>query len=162
MNRDENSLDEDENGTIGKIVVIGGESGSVQLIDLRDRSVLNSTKLDSAVNTVKFIDENSIAVGTENGKLRILSVPDLKILAEKHDSDSSLECVLPLKNGILCGKYDGACVWYPFNGTKFGTEVLILTGADVDPIHALVQDEDFVYTAARDGIIRKYIKRDMF
>ena len=162
MNRDENSLDENESGTVGKIVVIGGESGSVQLINLRGRNVLNSTKLDSTVNTVKFLSENLIAVGTEDGKLRILTVPDLKILAEKHDSDSSLECVLPLKNGILCGKYDGACVWYPFNGTNFGTEILILTGADVDPIHDMAQDEEFVYTAARDGIIRKYKKRDMF
>ena len=117
--------------------------------------------MNSAVNCLKFIDENVLAAGMQDGKLIILNVPELKILGEKYDSDSSLECLLPLKGGILCGKYDGACVWYPFD-RKFGNEILVLTGADVDPIRDMSQDQEYVYTAARDGCIRKYSKRDMF
>ena len=44
---DTNDMNEDEVGTIGKIVVVGGESGAVQLIDLRGRSIMNSIKLSS-------------------------------------------------------------------------------------------------------------------
>ena len=165
VNRDEPEDPELECGTLGKIAVIGGESGSVQLLDLRNRSVIKSVNLNSAVNAVKFLnDENTIAVGTQDGKLTLLRIPDLMILTEKHDSDSSLECLLPLRNGVLCGKYDGACVWYSIdnNGHAFGQDLLILSGADVDPIHDMAQDEDYVYTAARDGCIRKYRKSDMF
>ena len=167
VNRDDPEDPEVECGTVGKIAVIGGESGSVQLVDLRNRSVIKSTNVNSAVNAVKFLnDENTIAVGTEDGKLTVLRIPDLKILAEKHDSDSSLECLLPLRNGILCGKYDGACVWYSLenDGASFASQdpILILSGADVDPIHDMAQDDDFVYTAARDGCIRKYKKSSMF
>ena len=57
-------------------------------------------------------------------------------------------------------------VWYSIenDGASFASQdpILILSGADVDPIHDMAQDDDFVYTAARDGCIRKYKKSNMF
>ena len=33
---------------------------------------------------------------------------------------------------------------------------MVLSGADVDPVTSVVADNDYVYTAARDGAVRKY------
>ena len=44
---------DDENlefGTHGKILLIGTENGTVHLVDVKGRSVINSVRLDSAVN----------------------------------------------------------------------------------------------------------------
>ena len=127
-------------------------------------------KLNSgAVNSVKFLTscDNIIVAGTDEGTVNIISLPDMKILQQIHDSDSSVQCLLPLKNGFLCGKYDGACVWYGFDSSSDLNEVLyeitiILSGADVDPITDISRDYDYIYTSCRDGCIRKYSINNMF
>ena len=87
----------------------------------------------------------------------------MKILQRIHDSDSSVQCLLPLRNGFVCGKYDGACVWYPFDGiSSIGNQRVILTGSDVDPVYSIAADEDFIFTASRDGCIRKYSIHELF
>lgn len=162
--------DEIEVGTQGKILIVGTENGSVHLVDLKGRSIVNSVKLNSgAVNSVKFLTscDNIIVAGTDEGTVNIISLPDMKILQQIHDSDSSVQCLLPLKNGFLCGKYDGACVWYGFDSSSDLNEVLyeitiILSGADVDPITDISRDYDYIYTSCRDGCIRKYSINNMF
>ena len=72
-------MNEDEVGTLGKLVVTGGESGAVKLIDLRGRNILNHFKLHAAVNVVKFFDENHIIAGTEDGRISIIHVPDMTL-----------------------------------------------------------------------------------
>ena len=164
------SEDEVEVGTQGKILIVGTENGSVHLVDLKGRSIINSVKLNSgAVNSIKFLTscDNIIVAGTEDGAVNIISLPDMKILQQIHDSDSSVQCLLPLKNGFLCGKYDGACVWYGFDSSPDLNEVLyemtiILSGADVDPITDISRDYDHIYTSCRDGCIRKYSINNMF
>merc|ERR1712083_802342 len=110
---------DDENlefGTHGKILIVGTENGTVHLVDVKGRSVINSVRLDSAVNSVKFLTfENHVIAGTEDGQVYLISLPDMKILQQLHDSDSSVQCLLSLRNGFVCGKYDGACVWYGLN-----------------------------------------------
>jgi len=166
----EDSDEEVEVGTQGKILIVGTENGSVHLVDLKGRSIINSVKLNSgAVNSVKFLTscDNIIAAGTDEGTVNIISLPEMKILQQIHDSDSSVQCLLPLKNGFLCGKYDGACVWYGFDSSSDLNEVLyemtiILSGADVDPITDICRDYDYIYTSCRDGCIRKYSINNMF
>ena len=77
-------MNEDEVGTLGKLVVTGGESGAVKLIDLRGRNILNHFKLHAAVNVVKFFDENHIIAGTEDGRISIIHVPDMTLGMHKY------------------------------------------------------------------------------
>ena len=39
---------------------------------------------------------------------------------------------------------------------------VILTGSDVDPVNSIATDEDFIFTASRDGCIRKYSIHELF
>ena len=85
------------------------------------------------------------------------------LVTEIHDSDSSVQSLKIINNGILAGKFDGACVWYPFDGiSSIGNQRVILTGSDVDPVYSIAADEDFIFTASRDGCIRKYSIHELF
>jgi len=167
---EEDVEESDEIGTQGKILIVGTENGSIHLVDLKGRSVINNVKLKSAVNSVKFLNfDNVVVAGTEEGSIHIISLPDMKILQRIHDSDSSVQCLLPLRNGFVCGKYDGACVWYGLNppndnGNDILSDemVIVLSGADVDPISDMSRDSEYLYTSCRDGCIRKYSINNMF
>jgi WD40 repeat protein len=140
----------------------GGESGSVHLIDLLGRKIINNVKLASAVNAIKFITAyaNIIVAGCQDGSISVMSVPELKIIATFHDSDSSMESLLPLRNGFLAGKYDGSCLWYNLENNS--NQRIVLSGSDVDPIFDISTDQESIFTASRDGSIRKYCIREMF
>ena len=84
LSTDTNDMNEDEVGTLGKLIVTGGESGAVKLIDLRGRNILNHFKLHAAVNVVKFFDENHIIAGTEDGRISIIHVPDMTLGMHKY------------------------------------------------------------------------------
>ena len=86
----------------------------------------------------------------------------MSVMTEIHDSESSVQSIRILRNGFLAGKYDGACIWYSFDGSNIGHERIVLTGSDVDPINDITKDEEYVYTASRDGSIRKYSIHEMF
>ena len=87
----------------------------------------------------------------------------LYLVTEIHDSDSSVQSLKIINNGILAGRFDGACVWYPFDGiSSIGNQRVILTGSDVDPVYSIAADEDFIFTASRDGCIRKYSIHELF
>ena len=153
---------ENDVGLDNKLFAVGGENGTIALINLFTRSILTAKKLEGkspAVNTLSFINETNLLVGCENGKLLCLSVPDLKNVWTLHDSDSPIISLLSLnnRNGFLIGKQDGTCIFYRFNSDKkpINTKVL-LCGADADPINSIKCDGSHVYTGSRDGKIRKY------
>lgn len=159
----DDSMDEDEVGTEDKIVACGCESGNVYLIALRRREVITSKKLNSAVNCVKFLGDGRVVAGCQDGSITILSLTELQVVDQIHDSDSSLLNVLQLRQGFLAGKYDGSCIWYGLadNGSVNNNRI-VLTGADVDPINGIATDGTYIFTGARDGAIRKYALSDMF
>jgi len=154
-----------EIGTRGKILVVGTENGSVNLVDLKGRQIITSKKFSAAVNCVKFLEhENFLVVGLQDGQILVLDVPNLTEISKIHDSDSSVESLLTLRNGFVVGKYDGACLWYGFDPVHndISKDVIVLTGADVDPITAMAKDQDYIFTSCRDGCIRKYSIINMF
>ena len=167
LNNDE-EMESDENeeiGTRGKILVVGTENGSVNLVDLKGRQIITSKKFSAAVNCVKFLEhENFLVVGLQDGQILVLDVPNLTEISKIHDSDSSVESLLTLRNGFVVGKYDGACLWYGFDPVHndISKDVIVLTGADVDPITAMAKDQDYIFTSCRDGCIRKYSIINMF
>jgi len=60
-------------------------------------------------------------------------------------------------NGFIAGKLDGSCIFYAINSNKqIADERVLLSGADADPINSIKSDGNYIYTASRDGKIRKY------
>ena len=153
---------EDEVGLENKILAVGGENGTVSLVNLHSRSVITKLKLagkNSAVNAISFLEENMLLIGCENGKIICLSIPQLKPLWVFHDSDSSVLSLLSLSrlNGFIAGKLDGSCIFYAIKSDKqIADERVLLSGADADPINSIKSDGSYIYTASRDGKIRKY------
>lgn len=74
-----------------------------------------------------------------------------------HHSASPVECMTPFHGGVLVGRHDGLCQYYNLDGTSSYQ----LTGSDCDPIYRIAVDSEHMYTACRDGMIRKYRSRDI-
>jgi len=148
----------DEVGTMDKLVCVGGENGFVSLVNLHARKIVYRIKAAAAVNAVRFHGCSRLMVGCQDGSIAVHQLSrmnDGPLII--HDSNSSVQTLLPLPEGLVAGRGDGACVYYPFLAT--GEESMfrvVLSGADVDPVTSAVADNDFVYTAARDGTVRKY------
>jgi hypothetical protein len=85
--------------------------------------------------------------------LSLSDAMSLKTVSNIHDSDSPVSslCKTP-SGGFIVGRQDGSCLFY---NTATNSRI-VLTGTDVDPINGITISEDFVYTGARDGKIRKY------
>ena len=164
LDSDPDVMDEDEVGTLGKLLGVGTENGSVLLVDLKGRKVISSIKLNSAVNKVKFYD-NFLVAGTQDGMVQVLCIPDLFVKHKIHDSNSAITAIQPLKNGFLIGQHDGTCIWYGLDSnsdSEVNHQKILLSGADIDPVNDIAKDHNFVYTACRDGVVRKYSINAMF
>lgn len=68
------------------------------------------------------------------------------------DTNSPVRCLCLFKDLVVCGHGDGSCVIRSVNGKK-----AYLTGTNADPIYDVSTDSRFLYTACRDGAIRKYL-----
>eukprot|EP00096_Caligus_rogercresseyi_P016604 TRINITY_DN9335_c0_g1_i1.p1 TRINITY_DN9335_c0_g1~~TRINITY_DN9335_c0_g1_i1.p1 ORF type:complete len:100 (-),score=23.33 TRINITY_DN9335_c0_g1_i1:105-404(-) len=83
--------------------------------------------------------------------------PSLSLQHIWEDSESSIESLLVVHDGVFAGRRDGSCIWYPENASRDSEDKRIsLLGADADPIYCMACDGEAVYTGARDGRIRKY------
>ena len=124
---------------------------------------MGTLKLTSPVNCVKFFNDSLVLAGCEDGSISIIGLPQMQVIGEIHDSASSIQSLLVLRNSFVGGKYDGTCVCYSLdsNNGQVGKERIVMTGADVDPIYAMARDQDYVFTASRDGCIRRYFVEDL-
>jgi proteasomal ATPase-associated factor 1 len=72
------------------------------------------------------------------------------------DSTSPVLSLLPFKHkekeGYFVGRYDGTCLYHFIESD----EIIQLTGSDFEPINDISSDGSNVFTACRDGKIRKY------
>ena len=92
-----------------KLLAVGGENGTIGIINLHTRSIVTRIKLpgkNNAVNAVTFLSQNILIAGCENGAILCLSVSNLKTNWILHDSDSSIMSLLaiPKLNGFIAGK----------------------------------------------------------
>ena len=143
----------DEVLTENKLLAVGGENGWLSLINLYQRKIVFRVNLGKAVNVAKFHHGNNLLVGTDDGMIRNYDICQMsKCLEIIHDSNSPVISLLSVADGFFAGRTDGSCVYYPNGDSK----KVLLSGADIDPVHAIVSDGDYVYTSARDGVIRKY------
>ena len=144
------------------MLAVGGENGTIGLVNLHARSVSVRTKVTGknvAVNAVSFLSKNLLIVGCENGATLCYSLPALTNIWILRDSDSSIMSLLslPKLKGFIAGKLDGSCILYRLDSENQLTSLrVLLSGADTDPINTIKCDGHHIFTAARDGMIRKY------
>lgn len=131
--------------------MIGCENGTLALIGVYARKILVTCNLDSAVNACHLNDNAQVFIGCNDGRVVWLD----KQLVVKHcifDTNSPVRCLCLYKEFVVCGHSDGSCVLRSTNGKK-----AYLTGTDAEPIYSVQTDSRFLYTACRDGVIRKYL-----
>ncbi|KAF0755687.1 proteasomal ATPase-associated factor 1-like [Aphis craccivora] len=140
-----------EIGTDDKCLLIGCENGMLSLIGVYARKILATNNLDSPVNACHLNDDAQIYVGCNDGRVIWLD----EQLVTKHcifDTNSPVRSLCLFKELVVCGHGDGSCVLRSVNGKK-----AYLTGTNAEPIFDVRTDTRFLYTACRDGIIRKYL-----
>jgi len=141
------SHDDGEIGTEGKVLAVGGEGGRVTVLDVASRTTIFDANLESAVNCLTFTSIG-LYVGCQNGKVHLLTPKgEIFVLTS---SFSPVLSLLPVSDFVGVARQDGSVTLHK------GEKRLDLTGSDTDPVYSLAQDNKWIYTACRDGSVRKY------
>jgi len=150
-------VEEEDGGTQDKLLVVGGEDGGVHAVDLQSRNIINKYKCGSAVNCVAISNKN-IVTGCQNGEVIVFTCPELSspsiIL---HPSNSPVISILAIEGGVLVGRQDGSLTLHLFNSNT----QLALSGPDNDGVTSLAKDGQYIYSASRDGAVRKYSRETL-
>jgi len=144
---------EHESGTEGKLLLMACERNTFKGCSLRSREQVFSVMTDSPANCCCFVSENIVVTGTDSGTLygvdlRNTSAP----LAEVKECRGAVLSLCPHKQGFWASTADGSC-FYIDEQLQTGVE---LVGPDCDPVYSLAATARFIFTACRDGTIRKY------
>lgn len=158
----ENSLDlgqpdkppgEKEVLTEGKMLLMACESNSFLSYGLQSRKKIFHYECSDAVNCCTFLSENTAVCGTQNGKLSIIDLRNYNVpLKEFKTSNSAIESLYPHRGGFFISAHDGSCHYVNNQYDSY----LSLTGPDCDPVYRVVCNNNYIFTACRDGHIRKY------
>lgn len=156
------AVNKSEFDTNDKILLVGCEGGNAYILSVQSRQVLYHVKLGADVKSAKFVDDQNFIVGLSNGKVIQFKIKqnsklNLEVFVSKswHYTESCVECILPCTQyGFFAGYHDGHCVFQFYNHDNFQIH---LTGSLFDPIYALTCDGTCIYSACRDGNIRKYL-----
>jgi len=159
-----------EVGTSGKLLLVGNDSGCVQGIGVSSRATVFNAPVPSAATAIAAIGPNTFAVGCQGGQ--IVTFDLRKVVPSKEMSPATPTPILDLmchprtpigvKPGsdessryFWAAKNDGTCSLVNPNVAE-GSHFVQLTGPDCDPVYKIKQDGNNIYTACRDGVIRKY------
>lgn len=155
---------EKECGTEGKLLLLAKENGTLKALDVHSRDKVFELKFASALNSCCFINEHRVVAGQQNGSLSVVDIrnPRKAEYVLKHGK-SPINCVKTYyKDRVLVGRSDGACSCISLdnpNQDSYKEQNLItqeLIGSNHDPIYDIAFSNDHVYTACRDGVVRKY------
>ncbi|XP_064601031.1 proteasomal ATPase-associated factor 1-like [Liolophura sinensis] len=139
--------------TGGKMLLLACENKTLQAYGLQSREKIFELDCHSAVNSCTFISPESAVCGTEDGHVTVIDLRNYRVpLKEWKEQRSSILSLLPFKQGFFASSGDGSC----FRVTEEFKTDLELTGPDCDPVYKVVNDAQTIYTACRDGLIRKY------
>lgn len=146
-----------EVATEDKVLVIGCEDGVLASVAIRSRKTISRKALLSAVNCLAPVNEETVAVGCHDGQVFLFDLAHLeKPLYSWYESNSPVLSLLCHTDGIFVGRTDGTCTYLPFKDSEKSPKRLQLTGPEYDPIYDISTDGHAVYTACRDGTVRKY------
>jgi len=175
--------DQREVGTEGKFLIVAGEGsgsgfgngdaagGKVAGIVLQSREKFFELPTPSPVNACLALDDRTFVYGLQDGTLAVADVRNLR--ASLHVDKESRGSILNLRSfrsgGILVSTQDGSTFYVPskvytsaspVEGSR-GQTVMELTGPDSDPVYRVAtQGTNVIYTASRDGSVRKYLLDD--
>ena len=91
--------------------------------------------------------------GTQDGHITVLDLRNYRVpLKEWKESRYAILSFSIYNNGFFVGTGDGSCFFI----NELCNTTTELTGSDCDHIYKVVCDNSHVYTACRDGLIRKY------
>jgi len=171
-----------EIGTDGKFLIVAAEGsgaglygngdvggGKVAGILVKSREKFFELPTPSPVNACLALDDRTFAYGLQDGTLAIADVRNLR--ASLHVEKESQGAILHLQpfraGGILVSTQDGSAFYVPNkiyssastpDDANGGQTVMELTGPDSDPVYRVAtQGSNIVYTACRDGNVRKYM-----
>ena len=145
------TMEQGEVDTLGKVLAMGGENGSLTVLDVAARKMIFSTNLHSAVNCV-LLTPSCLYAGCQDGKVHIVKT------GEEHtalsSSHSPVLSLLPVCGGLCVSRQDGSVTIHQLQ--KSPPIRLDLTGPDIDPVYKVVRVGSMLYTCCRDGAVRKY------
>lgn len=121
------------------------------MIGVYARKTIASNKLESAVNACYLNDNAQVYVGCKDGRVFWMD-EQLNIKCCVFDTNSPVLCLCLFKERVVTGHGDGSCVVRTPLGKK-----TYLTGTNTEPIYNVSTDGRCLYTACRDGAIRKYL-----
>ncbi|XP_078485958.1 proteasomal ATPase-associated factor 1-like isoform X2 [Ciona intestinalis] len=155
-----------------KVATACCENGDIIGVSILKRSILFELKLQSAVNCCCYLDDSVLVVGSHDGTIVVFDIKDTSHpLAKKQICGSP---VLSLSNSNQDSSFwasfgDGRCSLLKMtsslpqggaNGDNNRPNIKIvyeLTGPDCDPVYKVsVTKTNWVFTASRDGVVRKY------
>lgn len=176
------SQNDREIGTEGKFLIVAGEGGSaggvgngdvgggrIAGLVLKSRENFFELPTPSAVNACLAIDDRTFAYGLQDGTFAVADVRNMK--SSLHVEKESRGAILHMRHfrsgGFLVATQDGSAFYVPSkvytcassssDGRSEGAAVLELTGPDSDPVYEVAsQGNNVIFTACRDGIVRKY------
>ena len=139
--------------TEDKVLAVGGEEGTVSVLSVSSRALLQSFSVGSPVNAL-LLTEDKLYVGCQDGGVHIISQAGTEVVRA---SSSPVLCMMRLEatDEVVISRQDGSVTVYMAGGR------LELTGSDTDPVYCLAQDDRNVYTGCRDGAVRKYDMTDL-
>jgi len=141
------AMEQGEVDTENKVLAIGGENGSLSVINVGAKKIIFSTKLDSPVNSV-LLTPSCLYAGCQDGKLHIIKKGQEPMTVSC--SSSPILSLLPVLDGVCVSRQDG-CVAVHLSG-----DPVYLTGPDTEPVYQVVTDGTWLYSGCRDGCVRKY------
>jgi len=152
------------------MLVVTTEDGKVHGVGVQSRSNIFSAALPSAGNSVISTGLNTFAVGCQGGQIcqfdlrKILqpkeihyatTSPILSLLT--HPRSPSSNPTTDESNKLFwVAKSDGTVALINPSLDESEKKIIQLTGSDCDPIYQMKHDGSYIYTACRDGLIRKY------
>ncbi|KAK3596932.1 hypothetical protein CHS0354_002499 [Potamilus streckersoni] len=142
-----------EISTEGKLLLLGCENGTLKGYGLQSRKKVFELPCHSAVNCCCFLSEVSVVCGTQDGHITVTDIRNYRLpLKEWKENRSAVLSLLPIVGGFFASTGDGSCFFVDGN-FQTTTE---FTGSDCDHLYKIAIDGTNLYTACRDGQIRKY------
>lgn len=158
LGRPSESPSELEVGTEGKLLLLGCDKQSLQGYGLNSKQKVFGLDCYDSVNSCCFLSDSVVACGMQDGHITIVDIRNIGVpLKEWKECRNAILSLLPYKGGFFCSTGDGSCFFVNHNYQT----LVELCGSDCDPLYKTVTDGKCVYTACRDGHIRKYNLHDM-
>ncbi|KAI8520799.1 Proteasomal ATPase-associated factor 1 [Branchiostoma belcheri] len=140
--------------TEGKLLLLACEDGVLRAFGVQSRKPVFQFAASAALNCCCFLSSVRVVCGGQDGKIYELDIRDTRQPVQLVQlSESPVLSLVPFQSEFLASLGDGTS----FLPGMEETLPLQLTGPDCDPVYRVAACGNRVYSACRDGVIRKYV-----